>query len=110
MVIALVIFSAFASTKSVNILPVDIITNSTTLTVANHVVIADGTNITLTLPSASANVGLVFVITNQGEAPVSLSPAVQAEKGSTLSSMTYRQGGNMITVISDGTLWRVVGQ
>jgi copper(I)-binding protein len=106
----LLVLSAFSSSKSVNVLPVSVVTTSTTLTPSDHIVIADGTGITLTLPSAAANTGLVFVITNQGDAQVTLSPSVQVEKSSTLSAMSYRQGGNMITIVSDGLLWRVVGQ
>lgn len=107
--LALLLGSAKPSSPAAN-LPVLSITANTTATAANHVVISRGGNITLTLPNPASNTGLTFVVANHGTGVLTISPAILAGNTETLSGLTYNLGGNLATVISDGTNYRLIGQ
>lgn len=94
----------------VTTLPITTVSESTTLTSSNHVVINTGAAITLTLPTASSNSGLVLIIANHGTGAVTFSPSLKVGNTETLGSITYQLGGNLVTIISDGTNWRLIGQ
>ncbi len=91
-------------------LPISTVSANTTLTSSNHVVVNTGGAITLTLPTASANTGLILVVANHGTGAVTFSPSLKVGNTETLTSITYQLGGNLVTIISDGTNWRLIGQ
>lgn len=110
LILCALLLSAAKPNNPATTLPLAVVTANTTLTASNHVVISTGTAITLTLPAASGNSGLVLVIANHGTGALTLSPAIKVGNTETLSGLTYNLGGNVITIISDGTDWRLIGQ
>lgn len=110
LILTLFVLSSSKPAMPVTTLPVVSVTTNTTLTNANHVVICKGGAITLTLPSASANTGLVLIVANHGTGAVTFSPSVKVGNTDMINSITYQLGGNLVTVISDGTDWRLIGQ
>lgn len=107
--LAVAVFSLLSFAPK-TILPIVVVSTNTTLTSANHVVINTGGVITLTLPSAAGNSGLVLIIANHGTGQVMLSAPVMISNTETLSAITYNLGGNLVSIISDGTNWRLISQ
>jgi hypothetical protein len=106
----LTLLSGFSSTKMAT-LTVSTVSANTTLTSSNHVVICtQAAPITLTLPAASSNSGVVFQIVNHGVGTVTLSPAVRVAVSETMSGISPNLGGNTFEIISDGTTWRLISQ
>lgn len=108
--LTVIALSSSKPSMPVTTLAVTTVTANTTLTSSNHVVINTGGAITLTLPSASSNSGLVFIVANHGTGAVTFSPSLKAGNTETLGAITYQLGGNLATIISDGTDWRLIGQ
>lgn len=110
LILTVFVLSSSKPAMPVTTLPVVSVTTNTTLTNANHVVICKGGAITLTLPSASANTGLTLVVANHGTGAVTFSPTLKVGNTEILGAITYQLGGNLVTIVSDGTDWRLIGQ
>lgn len=81
-------------------------TTAVTLSSAQPVYVHTGGAITLTLPAAASNTGVVFSVFTQGTGTVTLSRGAGTVNGVNLSP-TIPGVGNL-RVVSDGTTWRVI--
>lgn len=107
----IILLAGFKSSRPALTLTTTSVTSNTTLTSADHVVICVQTApITLTLPAASSNSGLTFQIANHGVGAVTLSTAVTVANAETMTTISPNLGGNLFTIISDGTTWRLISQ
>lgn len=80
---------------------------------ANVVLVTSGTNITVTLPTSS--VGRIITIVNHSSGDLFVSPAIKItnDKSSALVSKYISEflpgiSSNKITVMWDGTFWRLI--
>jgi hypothetical protein len=85
-------------------------TGSYTVTATGYIVMnKGGGNPTITLPAASTCSGRAHRLINHGTTAMTISPAVTQANGSTVNSISNTAGSNTMEVISDGTVWRRIG-
>jgi hypothetical protein len=103
-------FNADGTTQIPGALVVPIVTKTATyaMTVADQVVLANGT-FTVTLPDPTVHAGETHTVKNTGSGTVTVAPhaAETIDGHSTISLATQYEG---VTVASDGTNWFVIGQ
>ncbi len=82
-------------------LVVSVVATNTTMESAIDVYLASGL-ITLTLPSAAENTGVVFHVKNTGNSEITIAGTVDGD-----SSLILQYNNSAVTLVSSGTSWSI---
>ncbi len=95
----------------IGVFPVRTVTGDVTLTVNDTIILADTTvgRLTITLPDAKTNPGRYYVIKQQmGRHQIQIQP-VAGEKIDGDANVTLSGAGKLLSLVSDGANWAVIG-